>query len=99
MAIYTFHWDPLFQLDSGPTWFVAGLVLADRRLLPDSWAVRPTLGFAGGLFAVGCQPTKSTTSSVSGTKGTTKGRKKTPAKTLKQKRQTKKVKQAGETAK
>jgi Na+-transporting NADH:ubiquinone oxidoreductase subunit NqrB len=52
-AIYTFHWDPLFQLDSGPTWFVAGLILADRRLLPDSWAVRPTLGFAAGLFAVG----------------------------------------------
>jgi NQR2, RnfD, RnfE family len=53
VAIYTFHWDPLFQLDSGPTWFVAGLVLADRRLLPDSWAVRPTIGFAAGLFAVG----------------------------------------------
>ncbi len=53
VAIYTLHWDPLFQLDSGPTWFVAGLVLADRRLLPDSWAVRPTLGFAVGLFAVG----------------------------------------------
>jgi hypothetical protein len=32
---------------------VAGLVLADRRLLPDSWAVRPTLGFAAGLFALG----------------------------------------------
>jgi Na+-transporting NADH:ubiquinone oxidoreductase subunit NqrB len=53
VAIYTFHWDLLFHLDSGPTWFVAGLVLADRRLLPDSWAVRPTLGFAAGLFAVG----------------------------------------------
>jgi len=53
VAIFTFHWDPLFQLDSGPTWFVAGLLLADRRLLPDSWAVRPTLGFAAGLFAVG----------------------------------------------
>jgi len=53
VAIYTFRWDLLFQLDSGPTWFVAGLVLADRRLLPDSWAVRPTLGFAAGLFAVG----------------------------------------------
>lgn len=53
LAIYTFHWDPLFQLDSGPTWFVAGLLLADRRLLPDSWAIRPVLGFAGGLFAVG----------------------------------------------
>jgi Na+-transporting NADH:ubiquinone oxidoreductase subunit NqrB len=53
VAIYTLHWDPLFQLDSGPTWFVAGLVLADRRLLPDSWSLRPTLGFAVGLFAIG----------------------------------------------
>jgi Na+-transporting NADH:ubiquinone oxidoreductase subunit NqrB len=53
LAIYTFHWNPLFQLDSGPTWFVAGLLLADRRLLPDSWSIRPVLGFAGGLFAVG----------------------------------------------
>lgn len=53
VPIYMFHWDPLFQLDSGPTWFVAGLLLADRRLLPDSWAVRLTLGFAAGLFAVG----------------------------------------------
>ena len=53
LAIYTMHWDALFQLDNGPMWFVAGLLLADRRLLPDSWAVRPTLGFAAGLFAVG----------------------------------------------
>jgi hypothetical protein len=52
-AIYTFHWDYLFQLDSGPTWFVAGLLLADRRLLPDSWVIRPVLGLAGGLFAIG----------------------------------------------
>ena len=53
LAIYTLRWDAVFQLDSGPTWFVAGLLLADRRLLSDSWAVRPTLGFAAGLFAVG----------------------------------------------
>ena len=53
LAIYTLHWDVLFQFDSGPTWFVAGLILADRRLLPDSWALRPTLGFAAGLFAIG----------------------------------------------
>jgi Na+-transporting NADH:ubiquinone oxidoreductase subunit NqrB len=53
LAIYTFQWDPLFQLDSGPTWFVAGLLLADRRLLPDSWTIRPVIGFAAGLFAVG----------------------------------------------
>jgi Na+-transporting NADH:ubiquinone oxidoreductase subunit NqrB len=53
VAIYTFHWDPLFHLDSGPTWFVAGLLLADRRLLPESWALRPMLGFVSGLFAIG----------------------------------------------
>jgi hypothetical protein len=53
VAISTMHWDQLFQLDSGPTWFIAGLVLADRRLLPDSWALRPILGFAAGLFAIG----------------------------------------------
>ena len=53
VAIYTSHWDALFHLDSGPTWFVAGLLLADRRLLPESWALRPILGFAAGLFAVG----------------------------------------------
>jgi len=53
LAIYSFHWDPLFQLDSGPTWFVAGLLLADRRLLPEAWSLRPLLGLAGGLFAVG----------------------------------------------
>jgi Na+-transporting NADH:ubiquinone oxidoreductase subunit NqrB len=52
-AVYSFHWSFLFQLDSGPTWFVAGLLLADRRLLPDSWMVRPALGLAAGLFAVG----------------------------------------------
>src|SRR5260370_32439453 len=52
-AIYLFHWDPLFQLDSGPTWFAAGLLLADRRLLPEAWSIRPVLGLAGGLFAVG----------------------------------------------
>ncbi len=53
LAVNTFHWDAVFQLDSGPMWFVAGLVLADRRLLPDSWLVRPALGFVAGLFAVG----------------------------------------------
>lgn len=53
LAIYAFHWDFLFQLDSGPTWFVAGLLLADRRLLPDSWAVRPLIGLAAGALAVG----------------------------------------------
>jgi len=53
VPIYLYHWDALFQLDSGPTWFAAGLLLADRRMLPDSWAVRPVLGFAAGLLGVG----------------------------------------------
>jgi hypothetical protein len=53
VPIYLYHWDFSFQLDSGPTWFVAGLVLADRRMLPDSWAVRPLIGFAAGILALG----------------------------------------------
>ncbi|HKW73749.1 MAG TPA: RnfABCDGE type electron transport complex subunit D [Candidatus Dormibacteraeota bacterium] len=53
LTTYTLHWDALFHLDSGPTWFVAGLLLADRRLLPDAWALRPLIGFGAGIFAVG----------------------------------------------
>ena len=53
LPVYVYHWDPLFQLDSGPTWFVAGLLLANRQFLPDSWALRPMLGFAVGVFAIG----------------------------------------------
>jgi Na+-transporting NADH:ubiquinone oxidoreductase subunit NqrB len=53
LPIYIFHWDFIFQLDSGPTWFAAALLLADRRLLPGSWAIRPVLGFGAGFLAVG----------------------------------------------
>jgi hypothetical protein len=53
VPIYAFHWDVVFQLDSGPTWFVAALLLADRRLLPGSRTIRPVLGFGAGLLAVG----------------------------------------------
>ena len=53
LPVYVYHWDPLFQLDSGPTWFVAGLLLANRQFLPESWALRPILGFAVGVFAIG----------------------------------------------
>jgi Na+-transporting NADH:ubiquinone oxidoreductase subunit NqrB len=53
VPIYLYHWDAIFQLDSGPTWFVAALVLADRRMLPGSWAIRPFLGFAAGVLALG----------------------------------------------
>jgi hypothetical protein len=52
LAPYLLHWDFLFQLDSGPTWFVAALVLSDRRLLPDSWAIRPVLGLVAGFLAI-----------------------------------------------
>lgn len=53
VPIAYFHWDFVFQLDSGPTWFVGALILSDRRLLPGSWAARPILGFAAGLIGVG----------------------------------------------
>jgi hypothetical protein len=53
VPIYAFRWDYAFQLDSGPMWFVAALLLSDRRLLPGSWAIRPVLGFGAGLLAVG----------------------------------------------
>jgi flagellar biogenesis protein FliO len=53
IPIAYFHWDFVFQLDSGPTWFVGVLILADRRLLPGSWAARPIIGFAAGLIGLG----------------------------------------------
>lgn len=53
LAVKTLRWDYMFQLDSGPMWFVAALALADRRLLPGSWAIRPVIGFAAGFLAVG----------------------------------------------
>ena len=53
VPIALYHWDFIFQLDSGPLWFVGLIILSDRRQLPDSWAIRPILGFAAGLFAVG----------------------------------------------
>ncbi len=45
-------WNPGFQLDSGPLWFGAALLLADRRLLPASAAGRPLLGLAAGVVAL-----------------------------------------------
>jgi hypothetical protein len=52
VTIALFHWDAMTHLDSGPTWFVAGLLLSDRRLLPGSWAIRPVLGFGAGLLTL-----------------------------------------------
>jgi hypothetical protein len=53
VLIAWYHWDYVSHLDSGPTWFVAGLLLADRRSLPGSRAIRPVLGFGAGLLAIG----------------------------------------------
>ncbi|MDQ6880058.1 MAG: RnfABCDGE type electron transport complex subunit D [Candidatus Dormibacteraeota bacterium] len=53
VAIAAYHWDYVTHLDSGPTWFVGGLLLADRRNLPGSWAIRPVMGLSGGLLATG----------------------------------------------
>lgn len=57
VAIFYYRWDALFQLDSGPTWFVAGLLLANRSYLPESWALRPLLAFVVGVFAIGWRKT------------------------------------------
>ena len=51
-AIVAYHWDYVVHLDSGPTWFVA-MLLADRRYLTASWAIRTVMGFSAGLLAVG----------------------------------------------
>ncbi len=52
VPIAVYHWDFVFQLDSGPLWFVGAMILSDRRQLPDSWAIRPILGFIAGFFAL-----------------------------------------------
>ena len=52
VPVALYHWDFIFQLDSGPLWFVGAMVLSDRRQLPDSWAIRPILGFVAGFFAL-----------------------------------------------
>lgn len=48
-------WSTLYHLDSGPLWFAAGLVLADRRLLPPSAPVRALLGLAAGVIVMGAR--------------------------------------------
>jgi hypothetical protein len=46
------RWSAGYQLDSGPLWFAAALVLADRRTLPASALGRPLLGFLAGFVAL-----------------------------------------------
>jgi hypothetical protein len=47
------HWDPVFQLDSGPTWFVVGFALCDRRQLPEHALARPVLAIAAAVIGIG----------------------------------------------
>ncbi len=53
IPIVLWDWNPAYQLDSGPGWFVISLLLADRAHLPDSRASRPLLGLAAGVTGVG----------------------------------------------
>ena len=46
-------WDPIFQIDSGPAWFVVGFALCDRRLLPEQPLARPLMAIAIGVIGVG----------------------------------------------
>jgi NQR2, RnfD, RnfE family len=55
VPISLLHWSAAYQLDSGPLWFAAALVLADRRTLPTSQLGRPLLGFVAGLVAMGAR--------------------------------------------
>ena len=45
-------WSPVYQLLSGPLWFGAALVLADRRNLPRSPIGRPLVGLVAGATAM-----------------------------------------------
>lgn len=47
------RWDPLFQLDSGPAWFVVGFVLCDRRQMPEPAIARPVMAVAVAVFGLG----------------------------------------------
>lgn len=53
IPIVLWRWNPGYQLDSGPTWFVVALLLADRESLPRSRASRPLLGLAAGVVGIG----------------------------------------------
>ena len=52
VAALNFHWNVGYQLDSGPMWFAAALLLADRRFLAAFVPLRPVLGVVAGAAAV-----------------------------------------------
>lgn len=53
LPIAIWRWNAAYQLDSGPTWFLVALILADRATLPALRATRPLLGMAAGVAGVG----------------------------------------------
>src|SRR5207302_452742 len=55
VPIAMLRWSAAYQLDSGPLWFAAALVLADRRTLPASQLGRPLVGLLAGLLALGAR--------------------------------------------
>jgi NQR2, RnfD, RnfE family len=55
VPIVALRWSAGYQLDSGPLWFAAALVLADRHTLPASKLGRPLVGFVAGLAALGAR--------------------------------------------
>lgn len=48
-------WSPAYHLDSGPLWFVAALLLADRATLPRAGITHPLIGLLAGVLAVGAR--------------------------------------------
>src|SRR5579859_1101711 len=55
LPIWSGGWSLAFHLDSGPAWFAAGLLLADRRALPGGRLSRPLVGLAAGLGGFGAR--------------------------------------------
>jgi hypothetical protein len=51
-SIKLLGWSPIYHLDSGPLWFSAALILADRRNLPSSGLGPPLLGLAAGTVCM-----------------------------------------------
>jgi NQR2, RnfD, RnfE family len=45
-------WSATYHLVSGPLWFCAALILADRRMLPSSGLGRPLLGLTAGVVVM-----------------------------------------------
>lgn len=52
VSVALMRWSIPYHLTSGPLWFTAALVLANRRQLPASAIGRPLLGFTAGILVM-----------------------------------------------